>query len=321
MLAAILAIAIGASVPPGLGGATPSRPQRAQRATDRFVSFEQRVEAQRAIEQVYWRHREWPEQNAASKPPLSMSEAALRAKVEDTLRKSSALEAIWDRPVTAEQLQGEMDRMAAHTRDRRMLDELFDALGNDPTLIAETLARASLVDRLVREEFATDRSLHAEARRRADAATARCGNASCMLSMGGDYLETVWLAPGAPDEGLDERAVRMEPEEWRQQRQRLAGRRNAVEETADAFVVTAILAESEQRITTATVAWKKPAFDAWWSARSTGFPVRVPAALAPFSPAAVTAAGCTFDTWSPTSTGPGDPEPRHYQASVWTGRR
>src|SRR2546426_498843 len=63
-------------------------------AQARTLSFEERVTAQRAIEQVYWSHRIWPAQNPGAKPSLSavMPEAAIRAKVEDYLEKSNALE-------------------------------------------------------------------------------------------------------------------------------------------------------------------------------------------------------------------------------------
>src|SRR5205807_1279875 len=53
------------------------------------------------------------------------------------------------RPVTAEQLQAEMDRMAQNTRQPEVLHELFNALGNDPFVIAECLARPALAERLL----------------------------------------------------------------------------------------------------------------------------------------------------------------------------
>src|SRR4029077_5543775 len=53
----------------------------------------------------------------------------------------------WQQPITAEQLQAEMDRMAKHTKQPEMLRELFEALGNDPFCIAECLARPILADR------------------------------------------------------------------------------------------------------------------------------------------------------------------------------
>ena len=42
-----------------------------------------------------------------------MSQAQPEKKVADYLRKSQALEDYWQRPLSAEQLQAEMDRMAA----------------------------------------------------------------------------------------------------------------------------------------------------------------------------------------------------------------
>src|SRR4029453_5837974 len=58
------------------------------------LTLEERVAAQRAIEQVYWNHRIWPKENPGPKAALSavLPDDALRAKVEDTLRKSNALE-------------------------------------------------------------------------------------------------------------------------------------------------------------------------------------------------------------------------------------
>src|SRR5438034_7959594 len=117
----------------------------------RTLSFAERVAYQRAIENVYWRHRIWPKERPDRKPSLDavMSQAQLEKKVEDYLRKSQALEDQWQRPLSAEQLQAEMDRMAKHTRQPEVLHDLFESLGNDPFVIAECLARTVLAERLV----------------------------------------------------------------------------------------------------------------------------------------------------------------------------
>ena len=117
----------------------------------RALSFAERVAYQRAIEDVYWRHRIWPKENPDPKPSLDavMSQAQLEKKVMDYLRKSQALEDYWQQPITADQLQAEMDRMAQHTRQPEVLRELFEALGNDPFVIAECLARPVLAERLL----------------------------------------------------------------------------------------------------------------------------------------------------------------------------
>jgi hypothetical protein len=135
----------------------------------------ERVTYQRAIEEVYWRHRIWPRKGGERpdpKPSLDavMSQAQLEEKVVDYLRKSQALEDYWQHPITAEQLQAEMDRMGQRTRQPEVLRELFEALGNDPFVVAECLARPVLAERLVidlsaqetgsRFEFARTKRLH-----------------------------------------------------------------------------------------------------------------------------------------------------------------
>jgi galactose oxidase-like protein len=124
------------------------RAQPPVNTSQRMLTFAERVAYQRAIEDVYWGHRIWPQERPDPKPALDavMSQAQLENKVEDYLRNSQALED-WQRPITADQLQAEMDRMAQHTKQPEVLRELFEALGNDPFVIAECLARPALAER------------------------------------------------------------------------------------------------------------------------------------------------------------------------------
>src|SRR5215472_8635685 len=102
---------------------------------NRTLTFADRVGYQRAIEEVYWQHRIWPKQNAKPKPSL-------------------------DEAMSAEQLQGEMDRMARNTKQPEVLQELFEALGNDPFVIAECLARPVLTERSVADLSPRDKGQH-----------------------------------------------------------------------------------------------------------------------------------------------------------------
>ena len=88
--------------------------EAATSTSERTLSFAERVSYQRAIEEVYWRHRIWPKERPDPKPSLDsvMSQAQLEKKVEDYLRNSQALEDYSQHPITSEQLQAEMDRMA-----------------------------------------------------------------------------------------------------------------------------------------------------------------------------------------------------------------
>jgi len=128
----------------------------ARPAAARELTFEDRVAAQTAIERVYFAHRAWPADNPAAKPAFeaAVADHSIRTRVDEYLAKSQALEASWNRPITAADLQGELDRMARSTKDPQLLRELFEALGNDPFVLAETLARQNLADNLLRDEFA-----------------------------------------------------------------------------------------------------------------------------------------------------------------------
>ena len=128
----------------------PEAPAKASHPAGAALTFTERVAYQRAIEEVYWNHRIWPKERADPRPPLNavMSQAQLEKKVTDYLRKSQALQDYWQRPITSEQLQAEMNRMVKHTRQPEVLRELFQALGNDPLIIAECLARPILAERL-----------------------------------------------------------------------------------------------------------------------------------------------------------------------------
>jgi N-acetylneuraminic acid mutarotase len=129
----------------------------------RVFSFAERVAYQRAIEDVYWRHRIWPKENPDPKPSLDavMSQAQVEHKVADYLRDSQALEN-YGQPITAEQLQAEINRMARETRQSEVLRELFEALGNDPAVIAECLARPILAERLIAELSMRGQTRHVE---------------------------------------------------------------------------------------------------------------------------------------------------------------
>jgi hypothetical protein len=114
-----------------------------------ILTFADRVAYQRAIEDVYWRHRIWPKERPDPKPSLDvvMSQATIEKKVQDYLHNSELLKEDWQKPITAEQLQTEMERMASHSKQPEVLRELFAALGDDPFVIAECLARPLLAER------------------------------------------------------------------------------------------------------------------------------------------------------------------------------
>src|SRR5262245_30572744 len=102
------------------------------------LTLNERIQAQEKIERVYYNHRIWPETNHSPKPAFEqmVPRSVIEQKVIDSLKKSP----------THEMLQAEMDRIAKTTQDPAMLKELFDALNNDASLIAEVLVRPIVAD-------------------------------------------------------------------------------------------------------------------------------------------------------------------------------
>src|SRR5262249_52986935 len=75
-------------------------------------------------------------------------------------------------------LEAETARIARATRFPDRLREVYAALGDDPVLVQEELARPVLVERLARRFFATDARIHAEERGAAETAARALGPAA-----------------------------------------------------------------------------------------------------------------------------------------------
>ncbi|HEX6849787.1 MAG TPA: kelch repeat-containing protein [Candidatus Polarisedimenticolaceae bacterium] len=121
-------------------------------------SFETRVEAQRAIEEVYWRHRIWPAENSGPKPPLEgvLPAASLRERLLDGDRKVLVLERLFGRTIAAVEIQAEIGRIARSTQDPARLREILAALGNDADAFGDVVVRPLLADRLLRAYAASE---------------------------------------------------------------------------------------------------------------------------------------------------------------------
>ena len=321
------------------------------------LSFAERVAYERAIEDVYWRHRIWPKERSDSKPPLDavMSQVQLEKKVADYLRKSQALEDYWQRPITAGQLQAEMDRMAKNTKQSDVLRELFDALGNDPFVIAECLARPGLSDRLLNGWYAYDERIHGELRRRAQADLASHPTVEKLKQLSGNYSETELMRSDiGHDENrrADRHAVQLNSREWDETVQKLTAMfgdpsvaahapatpkrgegwspekaatitqlrtvaLSPLQEDETRFYTTAILGKTNYRLKLVTISWPKEPLDSWLARAKNQMPATLQAATANYKlPTASDGAGCINDTWTATS---GPPDGRGGPGAVWTG--
>ena len=112
----------------------------------RDLTFEDRVRAQEAIERVYYAH-----QIGATRPfEEAVPRAVIERKVSSYLDREAAIVAAGHAPISDDMLQREVRRIASSTRLPERFRELRAAVGDDPVLIAEIVARPVLIDRLAR---------------------------------------------------------------------------------------------------------------------------------------------------------------------------
>ncbi len=133
--------------------------------TPRMLTFDERVEAQKKIERVYYAHQ------LGTRPPFDeiASRERLERKVRTYVEQSVALDQIWGVPLTADALAREWQRIARSTSFPDRLQELYSVLGNDPFVIQECLVRPELAAHLAHGRFAADPHIHASARAEAEA--------------------------------------------------------------------------------------------------------------------------------------------------------
>lgn len=300
----------------------------------------QRISCQRAIEEVYWSHRTWP-QNSQPRPNLNevLSGSLIDSKVADALRKSNALEMFWNRPILPKELQAEIDRIERETKQANMLREIYNALDNDPLLVAECLARPIVADRKIRQWYGYDSRFHGDLHARALADLSRVNTVEEMRATSGHYEEQEWVTV-ENNSHQDPGEIALSPEEWDQWKKELQSQLNnfpveietaqsratiipkkisLLKEDEHRFYAIAVLSESDERIRIATVSWEKVAFDEWWNQVKSTIPAAIKTSYYSFTIHRINLPedDCVNDTWSAT------PMPMVGEGfghtAVWTG--
>ena len=241
-----------------------------------------------------------------------------------------------------------MDRMAKHSKQPDVLRELFEALGNDPFVIAECLARPVLAERLLTNWYAYDERIHGELRQRAEADLAMHPTVDQMKQTTGRYseIELVNSDSGEKNNGAAEHSVKLNTREWDQTVQELAaivggstvaaapkafavakgdglaqiktGELSPLQEDETRYYATAILNKTNDHLKLATVLWVKEPLDSWLSRAEDQLPKGITAPTGSYAlPKIRDGAGCADNTW--TATAADAPSARAQHTAVWTG--
>ncbi len=286
------------------------------------LNTQDRIWAQTQIERVYYTHRIWPAANPQPKPPFEtmVPAADIAASVNGYLLQSGALDNA-GAPITAEMLQGEINRMVKTTNDPVTLQELFSALNGDPTLIAETLARPSLARHL---QLAALRSglLSGAPHGNPQGQSGFHGNSGQTGQNIGNAPPPVYVLPvivtancaawspvrsGAPEGRIHATAVwtGMEMIVWGGDN--LGGDGARYNPAVDSWLPTSMIGSPIER-TNHTAVWTGSEMIIWG-----GNPYQLPDynTGGRYNPSS--------DTWQPTSVGANVPVSRHSHIAVWTG--
>lgn len=324
-----------------------ARPHPPRRPLPATLSFEERVNFQRKIEEVYWRHRIWPEEHAGAKPSLdqALPRPQLEKKVADYLQNSRVLEYQWQRSITTEQLQAEINRMATHTKQPAVLRELFEALGNDPRVIAECLARPQVAERELRSRYAFDQRIHGQLRQSAAGDLLAHPRAEQMKLTTGIYSEMELVKSEERSADWTDHSIRLESSDWDETVTKLAaafdnvpalrgdpdnttpekyetipiGELSPLQEDETRFYAAAVTQAAAGRLKVATVTWSKEPVDSWRAKLATQLPDTTAASIAAYTLPAISGqnGACTADTWASSSLN--TPSQRVTHSAIWTG--
>jgi N-acetylneuraminic acid mutarotase len=294
----------------------------AQTAPPVSFSLEDRIACQAEVERVYWRHHIAAPASFEESVPASV----IRGKAEDVALKSAALERFWGVSITDEQLQAELDRMAASSKAPGTLRELFVALDNDPRKAAECLARPLLVDRLIQTYYARDQRFHGELKTRVQSELARTSSSEGMKNTGGLYREVEWQKgrsevsrPGVLS--LDPEVFEARAREFRRSLGTVDGqlalnRVSALGEDDHRFYAVSVQALDDRHIRLAGVQWPKRPFHTWWSDTRRQLPLGAAFTSSTFQLPLISGSNCRDDSWKPTLQ---LLDPRYWHTAVWTG--
>ncbi len=189
------------------------------------------------------------------------------ARAEDDLAKATVLASRWGVVVTEEMLRGELARMARSAGTAKRIAAASTALGGDRRRIEDSLARPSLVDRLIRERFALDPELHAKTRAEAAALRRRLMTGE-LDPAAGDARRLEFVLSDQPGSAAGSNRLRVSPgtfAAWRKALPDAAGKVSAIEEASDGFEVNVLLAASPHEVRVARYVVPKLTWDAWWA--------------------------------------------------------
>ena len=243
--------------------------------------------------------------------------------------------------------------MAQHTKQPDVLRELFEALGNDPFVIAECLARPALAERSITNWYAYDQRIHGELKQRAEGELQAHPAIEQMKQLSGRYTEIEIAKSDAAQRKSNrgaKQSVKLNSHDWEKTVKKLAatfdkpgrrllngrdgspsrppdpakayetipiGKPSPLQEDETRYYATAVLNKTTDRLKVSTVSWLKDPFESWRDRAETQQVSNVLLARSyNYTLPSIAEGGCIDDTWTALNS---PPEGREFHTTVWTG--
>lgn len=292
------------------------------------LTIQQRIDAQISIDKTLYENRIWPESNIAQKPSFESfyTREDAKRKVENYLKESNALEKLFNFKTTHIDIQNELNRIVANSKDKVLLKKIFDSLNNDPRLIAECLVRPLVVDKKIRSLFSSNQSFQKESRKSALAIFEQISNGK-QINSENCIEETVkYVREGfAFEEEIGSSKIEnsLPNDQFDYYKSQLtSSRKPFMNETSEGYEIIVPVSVSENELVVKKLFVQKINFDSWWNTNSKQFSY-----LEPFDSeysdykiqeSSPNLLSVCDDKWIDNSLND-IPDPRYAHNAVWTG--
>ena len=303
--------------------------------------IENLVSCKTTIKELQWSYNIWPKENKTKKPSFTelVNKDQIYSSVVNNLKKQTVLANEFGIEISAEMLQGELDRMARDTKDPRRLQELFASLNNSPASIAECVARPNLVNRFLQEQYKNSPFIHGELHRQAKADLLHYQQTSILDSFSAEVYTVDYVIEDIADEvhtnsaENDPAKVKLDQHAFTEKLNKLddlASRTIQLQELDSAFVYEEIIEESPSSIKVKVLVWPKDSLNSWLTTQDSSIQASPVSQLVnnllsiEVSNSKIEAASATAsatlggppDTWKDFST---IPRIRRSHTAIWTG--
>ena len=285
------------------------------------------------IKELQWSYNIWPKENKTEKPQFAaiVNKDDIYYSVINSLKKQTALANEFGIEISAEMLQGELDRMARDSKDPNRLKELYMILGNNPASIAECVARPNLVNRILRNHYDNSQTIHEQSKLQAEFELKQYQLSN---SLGNSDVEVYTIdyvladmektgVTGPLAENPDE--IELDQQSFTEKLNKLTDVESTsfqLQEFTSAFVFEEIVDESASSIKVKTLVWQKTSLNNWLE--STNPVVKTSQVsklqrsftLSDISTTQAVSVAGPPDTWKDFSSIPGV---RVAHSAIWTG--